>query len=191
MSAVLQYQSTLEQAYNRLKTSPVMSPNHNWLASMAASWCVGLSVLPDYMGLKPNQFQQLKCTYFQVDKLPEQAVSGIQLDFNRMLEKEDLVKLLTRNSRVNTLEMDWLIAMIVAGCLGNNHLWQDLGLWSRTQLTALLRYNFPELAAKNTKDMKWKKFLYKQLCEEEGLYLCRAPSCNVCIDYQKCYGSEE
>jgi len=191
MSAVLQYQSTLEQAYNRLKTSPVMSPNHNWLASMAASWCVGLSVLPDYMGLKPNQFQQLKCTYFQVDKLPEQAVSGIQLDFNRMLEKEDLVKLLTRNSRVNTLEMDWLIAMIVAGCLGNDHLWQDLGLWSRTQLTALLRYNFPELAAKNTKDMKWKKFLYKQLCEEEGLYLCRAPSCNVCIDYQKCYGSEE
>ena len=168
-----------------------MSPNHNWLASMAASWCVGLSVLPDYMGLKPNQFQQLKCTYFQVDKLPEQAVSGIQLDFNRMLEKEDLVKLLTRNSRVNTLEMDWLIAMIVAGCLGNDHLWQDLGLWSRTQLTALLRYNFPELAAKNTKDMKWKKFLYKQLCEEEGLYLCRAPSCNVCIDYQKCYGSEE
>jgi nitrogen fixation protein NifQ len=191
MSAVLQHQSALEQAYNRLKTSPVMSPNHNWLASMAASWCVGLSVLPDYMGLEPNQFQQLKCTYFQVDKLPEQAVSGIQLDFNRMLEKEDLVKLLTRNSRVNTLEMDWLIAMIVAGCLGNDHLWQDLGLWSRTQLTALLRYNFPELAAKNTKDMKWKKFLYKQLCEEEGLYLCRAPSCNVCIDYQKCYGSEE
>ena len=191
MSAVLQHQSALEQAYNRLKTSPVMSPNHNWLASMAASWCVGLSVLPDYMGLEPNQFQQLKCTYFQDDKLPEQAASGIQLDFNRMLEKEDLVKLLTRNSRANTLEMDWLIAMIVAGCLGNDHLWQDLGLWSRTQLTALLRYNFPELAAKNTKDMKWKKFLYKQLCEEEGLYLCRAPSCNVCIDYQKCYGSEE
>ncbi|MEY3759825.1 MAG: hypothetical protein RIR39_1316, partial [Pseudomonadota bacterium] len=118
MSAVLQHQSALEQAYNRLKTSPVMSPNHNWLASMAASWCVGLSVLPDYMGLEPNQFQQLKCTYFQVDKLPEQAVSGIQLDFNRMLEKEDLVKLLTRNSRVNTLEGDWLIAIIVVGCLG-------------------------------------------------------------------------
>ena len=62
MSAVLQHQSALEQAYNRLKTSPVMSPNHNWLASMAASWCVGLSVLPDYMGLEPNQFQQLNNT---------------------------------------------------------------------------------------------------------------------------------
>jgi nitrogen fixation protein NifQ len=55
----------------------------------------------------------------------------------------------------------------------------------------MLQYNFPELAAKNDQDMKWKKFLYKQLCEAEGLYLCRAPSCNVCIDYPKCYGSEE
>jgi nitrogen fixation protein NifQ len=55
----------------------------------------------------------------------------------------------------------------------------------------MLQYNFPELAAKNDKDMKWKKFLYKQLCEAEGLYLCRAPSCEVCIDYPKCFGSEE
>jgi nitrogen fixation protein NifQ len=39
--------------------------------------------------------------------------------------------------------------------------------------------------------MKWKKFLYKQLCEEEGLYVCRAPSCQVCVDYERCYGSEE
>ena len=107
-----------------------------------------------------------------------------------MLEKEDLVNLLKRYSRADTLEISLVIDIIVAGCLGNDHLWQDLGLWSRLQLTALLHYNFPELAAKNTKDMKWKKFLYKQLCEEEGLYLCRAPSCSVCIDYQKCYGPE-
>jgi hypothetical protein len=39
--------------------------------------------------------------------------------------------------------------------------------------------------------MKWKKFLYKQLCEAEGLYLCRAPSCSVCVDHPLCYGSEE
>jgi nitrogen fixation protein NifQ len=55
----------------------------------------------------------------------------------------------------------------------------------------MLQYKFPHLAEKNDQDMKWKKFLYKQLCEAEGLYFCRAPSCNVCIDYPKCYGSEE
>ena len=170
--------------------SPV-SPNYEWLACMVASWCAGQGVLPDFLGLEPDQFIDLKDTYFQDCALPVQAESGSQLDFSRMLEKEDLVNLLKQYSRPNTLEMDWMIAIIVAGCLGSDHLWQDLGLWSRPQLSAMLQYNFPELAAKNNQDMKWKKFLYKQLCEAEGLYLCRAPSCNVCIDYPKCYGSEE
>jgi len=51
--------------------------------------------------------------------------------------------------------------------------------------------NFPVLAAKNDRDMKWKKFLYKQLCQREGIYICRAPSCEVCADYAKCFGPEE
>ena len=191
MSAVLQRQTTLDMVYSRLKISPLMSPNYEWLVCMTASWCAGKSALPDYMGLEPNQFNKLKNNYFQDNFLPELAPSGIYNDFDRMLEKEDLINLLTRYCKANTLEIKWVIDIIVAGCLGNDHLWQDLGLWSRPQLTALLHFNFPELAAKNTMDMKWKKFLYKQLCEEEGLYVCRAPSCNVCIDYAKCYGPEE
>ncbi|GBE11207.1 nifQ [bacterium BMS3Abin12] len=51
--------------------------------------------------------------------------------------------------------------------------------------------NFPELAARNDRNMKWKKFLYKQLCEREGIHACRAPSCQVCIDYAQCFGPEE
>ncbi len=210
MSMALQLQDDREALYFRLSTSirstaemvnmtvkgvnsPSIhrSPNVEWLSCMVASWCVGQGVLPDYMGLKPEQFNLLKDSYFQDQTLPECSVSGIQLDFSRMLEKEDLVILLEQYARPNTLEMDWMIDILVAGCLGSDHLWQDLGLWSRSQLSALLHYNFPELAAKNTQDMKWKKFLYKQLCEAEGLYLCRAPSCNVCIDYSKCYGPEE
>ena len=191
MSAVLQRQTTLDMVYSRLNISPLMSPNYEWLVCMTASWCAGKSALPDYMGLEPNQFNKLKNNYFQDSFLPELAPSGIYNDFDRMLEREDLINLLTRYSKANTLEINWVIGIIVAGCLGNDHLWQDLGLWSRSQLTALLHFNFPELAAKNSMDMKWKKFLYKQLCEEEGLYVCRAPSCNVCIDYAKCYGPEE
>ena len=191
MSAMLQRQTTLAEVYSRLKTNPIMSPNHEWLVCMTASWCVGQSVLPDYMGLERGQFLKLKNNYFQDSFLPELAPSGIYNDFDRMLEREDLVNLLSRYSIANTLEINWVIEIIVAGCLGKDHLWQDLGLWSRPQLTALLQFNFPELAAKNTMDMKWKKFIYKLLCEEEGLYVCRAPSCNVCIDYAKCYGPEE
>ena len=191
MSMALQLLNNREPFYSRLSPALIESPNEEWLACMVASWCVGQGVLPDYLGLEPDQFEHLKASYFQDIALPEQAVSGSQLDFSRMLEKEDLVNLLRRYSKPDTLEVEWIIAVIVAGCLGSDHLWQDLGLWTRSQLSAMLHYNFPELAAKNTQDMKWKKFLYKQLCEAEGLYLCRAPSCNVCIDYPKCYGSEE
>ena len=191
MSTALQLQDDRDQLYSRLTLTTIVSPNHEWLACMVASWCAGQGVLPGYLGLETDQFKQLNDTFFQDYSLPEQAASGSRLDFTRMLEKEDLVNLLKHYSRPDTPEMDWMIAIIVAGCLGNDHLWQDLGLWSRAQLSAMLQYNFPELAAKNDQDMKWKKFLYKQLCEAEGLYLCRAPSCGVCIDYSKCYGPEK
>ncbi len=189
--AALQLQDSREQFHSLLKSEPVFTPNQEWLACMLASWSVGQGVLPDFLGLDSEQFTALKKHFFPGLAIPNQAPSGSQLDYSRMLERADLVNLLKTYCRPDTLEIDWMIAIIVAGCLGSDHLWQDLGLWSRSQLSAMLHYNFPELAAKNDKDMKWKKFLYKQLCEAEGLYLCRAPSCEVCIDYPKCYGSEE
>ncbi|MDO9212713.1 MAG: nitrogen fixation protein NifQ [Methylococcales bacterium] len=180
-----------ETIYSQLTQHTISDANHEWLACMVASWCVGNSLLPDYLGLECHDFAALKQHYFADYPLPERAPSGKQLDFERMLERQDLINLLKHYSRPEIVEIDWVIGLLVAGCLGNDHLWHDLGLWSRSQLTALLHYNFPALAARNTHDMKWKKFLYKQLCEEEGLYLCRAPSCQVCVDYGQCYGSEE
>jgi nitrogen fixation protein NifQ len=191
MSAALQLHDDREHIYSRLTSKSMMSPNHQWLACMIASWCAGQGILPDYLGLEPEQFIALKKHFFPGCSLLEQAPSGSKLSFSRMLEKNDLVNLLKNSSKPGIIEIDWMIGIIVAGCLGNDHLWQDLGFWSRSQLSAMLQYNFPELAAKNNKDMKWKKFLYKQLCEAEGLYLCRVPSCEVCIDYPKCYGSED
>jgi len=184
-------QADKEAIYSLLTQPAISTPNHQWLACIVASWCVGDSVLPDYLGLGCHDFTALKTRYFGDYSLPEYAPSGKQLDFNRMLERQDLITLLKHYANPDVIEIDSIIGLLVAGCLGDDHLWYDLGLWSRPQLTALLNYNFPELAARNTQNMKWKKFLYKQLCEEEGLYLCRAPSCNVCVDYDRCYGSEE
>ena len=85
-----------------------------------------------------------------------------------------------------------LVAETVAiACLGDNHLWQDLQLPSRAELSALMNRWFPALAARNDRDMKWKKFLYKQLCEREEIFICRSPSCAVCSDYAMCFGPED
>lgn len=80
---------------------------------------------------------------------------------------------------------------VAVACLGDNHLWQDLQLPSRAALSALLSHWFPALVARNGGDMKWKKFLYKQLCEREEILVCKAPSCAVCTDRAACFGPED
>ncbi len=80
---------------------------------------------------------------------------------------------------------------LACACLGNNHLWQDLGLPSRAALSALIDTWFPALAQRNDQNMKWKKFFYKQLCLREELFICKAPTCGVCTDHAVCFGPED
>jgi nitrogen fixation protein NifQ len=169
-----------------------LSPNSEWLCRMLASWNVGLGALPDGLGLDAPDFHGLLNEFFHSLAMPAIAASGRKADFSRMLERDDLVRyLLARAAYPERAETAWITSILVAGCLGEDHLWQDLGLWSRQDLSGLIAYNFPQIAAANTQDMKWKKFLYKQLCEAEGIYVCRAPSCDVCVDYPRCFGPEE
>jgi nitrogen fixation protein NifQ len=90
----------------------------------------------------------------------------------------------------NPAERAAMAEHVALACLGDNHLWQDLQLASRAELSALMQRWFPELVARNHADMKWKKFLYKQLCEREALFICKAPSCDVCTDRPVCFGPE-
>ena len=83
------------------------------------------------------------------------------------------------------------VETLALASLGDNHLWQDLQLPSRAELSALMRHFFPALVARNHADMKWKKFLYKQLCEREALFICKAPSCAQCDDRPVCFGPED
>jgi nitrogen fixation protein NifQ len=89
-------------------------------------------------------------------------------------------------------EMAWLVAQAVAvACLGDDHLWQDLRLAHRGELGALLRHWFPSLVALNTGDMKWKKFFYRQLCQQAEILICKSPSCAVCSDHAQCFEAPE
>ena len=85
----------------------------------------------------------------------------------------------------------WLARIAACGCAGRDHLWQDLGLANRKELSLLMESAFPTLAELNVGDMKWKKFIYRQYCARDGIYVCPAPSCGVCIDYAKCFAPEE
>lgn len=39
--------------------------------------------------------------------------------------------------------------------------------------------------------MKWKKFFYRQLCEQAEVLICKSPNCAVCSDYSLCFAPTE
>lgn len=80
---------------------------------------------------------------------------------------------------------------IARASLGDRHLWEDLGLQSRAELGEIMDRYFPGLATRNTQGMRWKKFLYRELCIREDVLICRSPSCATCEERQACFGPEE
>ncbi|MBI5164018.1 MAG: nitrogen fixation protein NifQ, partial [Magnetospirillum sp.] len=74
------------------------------------------------------------------------------------IEEPDLRTLLLDHAGGDGPETEWLAAIVARRSLNTNHLWQDLGLPGRADLSALMRRHFAPLAAKNDRDMKWKKF---------------------------------
>lgn len=190
MQAVSENSQQLE-SYTDLMAHSKGQGNDHILACIISSWQAGLGALPDWLGLGEKDFLHMLAHHFPGYKAEFLQNPGIDVDVERFDERDELLKLLTGHYAGNTISEYWMAQIVVNACQGQDHLWQDLGLWSRKDLSRLMLDNFPSLAEKNDKDMKWKKFLYKQLCIAEGIYTCRAPSCQVCSDYAQCFGPEE
>ena len=112
---------------------------------------------------------------------------------DRRVEFDAIVELMMRE-RTRSADEGRAAAVarsISAGCLGERHLWRDLGLESRAALRSVLEEYFGPFAAGNTEDMRWKKYIYRRLCRWEGFHTCRAPSCSECDAYPECFGSED
>lgn len=165
--------------------------NDHAFAAMAINARLGKSALGGWMGLSATQFAKLMRRHFPGAKIPLGVRSKLQRPKTRSLEWDELRHLLVSHRAGKDVSELFMADIVCTACLGSNHLWEDLGLFNRKELSALMGRNFPTLAARNIKDMKWKKFLYKQLCIMEGIYICRAPSCEECSEYDVCFGPED
>lgn len=183
--------SNAEIIYNQLLHSSEGHVNDHLLATILASWVTGGGCLPQYLGLSENNFNRMMAKHFPDYLYPLIAKSKAEMEAARFDEREELMQLFTQHRAGESETEEWIAEIVTNACQGQDHLWQDLGVWSRKDLSKLLSSNFPSLVAKNDKDMKWKKFIYKQLCITEGIYTCRAPSCEVCAEYKSCFGPEE
>lgn len=192
----------LAQALTRSDATPAtaqLRPNRGWLEQILLAQRQGRSCLPLHLGLDARTHAALIQANFpqparQYDSAPAQAgecdalrAELLELRRDEWQELHDL--LLAGRAGRDPLEAA-MACIVAAACLGGDHLWRDLGLVSREQLRELLEYNFPRLASRNVKNMRWKKFFYKQLCEQDGGYVCRSPSCELCPTYHDCFGEE-
>ncbi len=156
------------------------------LASMLAGRALDEGILPATLGLVPDAFEALWLAYFPGPHL--RLENGKCEDIP---EIDDLIALLLNYRGGPQPVFGWMARIVAYGCAGRDHLWQDLGLANRDELSILMQATFPALAALNTGDMKWKKFIYRHYCQRDGIYVCPAPSCGECADYGKCFAPEE
>lgn len=81
---------------------------------------------------------------------------------------------------VNGFAENVLAPMVALKSLEMNHLYEDLGFRSRTEMGRFMKRNFPLLAAQKPKEKLWKKFLYDRI----GAV---APACATCDDQLTCF----
>jgi nitrogen fixation protein NifQ len=155
-------------------------------ASLLAGRALQQGVLTATLGLLPADWHSLWAHYFPGDALQLTDGPG-----EHIVELDDLLQLLLEY-RAGLCDSElWLAHSLAWACSGRNHLWQDLGLANRGELSLLMHTAFPALAGLNGSDMKWKKFIYRHYCAREGIYVCPAPSCGECSDYSLCFAKEE
>ncbi|PEQ11752.1 nitrogen fixation protein NifQ [Novosphingobium sp. PC22D] len=141
--------------------------------------------LCELTGLDDAETEALAAICFPGARLP---LSGTPA---RTQEEQALRDILWMNSAAASVLEILLSRMVARRCQRPNHLWQDLGLGGRTELSMLMQRHFPRLAARNGADMKWKKFFYRMMCSSEGFRLCSAPVCTECDDFDACFGAED
>lgn len=81
----------------------------------------------------------------------------------------------------------WVSSILALACMRPDHLWRDLGLSGREDVTVLLARHYPGLVSRNVDNMRWKKFLSYSACEHAGLPPTAAPGCGDCEDSEFCY----
>lgn len=175
-------------------SQPHLTPDTFWIP-IIQSYLSNKSSLPPYLNLDPTIFAHL-CTQFGIT-IPdnfchetEKRQLIAELAELRSAEQQDLMSLLSSYCSVSNAYTEQMSIVLSAACMGSQHLWKDLGMPERPLLTQLFGFFYPELRAMNNKNMRWKRFLYRQLCSSGGDYVCRAPSCETCTSFSECFADD-
>ncbi len=146
-------------------------------------------VIGDRIGLADDDLADVVERWFPyaVDIIERARSTEVAPDDDEISMVRDL---LLANRSTEGEDSRWFAFMIARRALESNHLWEDLGLRDRTELTRLLARHFAPLSSRNLKNMRWKRFFYRMLCESDGFVMCSTPVCTNCCDFGLCFGEE-
>lgn len=161
----------------------------------------GKVILPHGLGLNKASYQALRKAVTDKDLmrheiewykedwalLRERASLCSELFAMKEQERNELIALLCFYKNEQDSLAEQMAIIVATACLTKFHLWESLGLETRAQLGELIKHNFPKLYALNTENMRWKRFFYRQLCAQDGDYICKSPSCEECKSYAECF----
>lgn len=159
------------------------------LASILAVSAMETGSVAERAGLATSELTQLVAQWFPAaaGRLAAWSLPTGSVDDEEIAMVRDLL-LAQRSSEGDAGR--WLAAMIARRSMEPNHLWEDLGLRDRSELTRLLVRHFGPIATRNTRNMRWKRFFYRMLCEDDGFVMCTTPVCTQCKDFALCFGEE-
>ncbi len=147
------------------------------------------AALVEGVGLEPAPLLSLIADVFPLAIAAFERVVSNEVSLLVQADEACLREYLGRHASGGKLSVS-LAVIIARRALRPHHLWQDLGLRNRRELSWLMERHFERLAARNVHDMKWKKYLYRAICRDDGFALCVAPSCSECSDFHHCFGDE-
>jgi nitrogen fixation protein NifQ len=142
------------------------------------------------LGLSRDQLSGLYRRHFSLEALAPRP--SVTIDSQKHASFVAALKALLCahvSESVDATDADCLATIIAHACLRPDHLWRDLGLTGRDDVTAMLERYFPALIARNTEALRWKKFLARELAWSQGLEPRPAPGCPGCEDFGFCFGS--
>ncbi|MGY3238026.1 nitrogen fixation protein NifQ [Bradyrhizobium sp. USDA 4472] len=159
------------------------------LASILAAAAMDGGSLLEKVGLSGVELAALLEKYFPSTTInaAQQASPSEGADHEEIAMLRDL--LLKERSTQGDIGR-WLAAMIARRAMESDHLWEALGLRNRGELVLVLSRHFGPLAARNVNNMRWKRFFYRMLCENDGVVMCTTPVCDQCNEFNVCFGEE-
>ena len=159
------------------------------LLAVAASESVNIAAA---LGLSDDELSDLLHLYFPAVELGALPWGSVPAATATPPANPDLLRLLFDYLPSDTdgwtpAPSLWLARIIATRAAYPGHLWIAMGLLARPELTAAIHRHLPALALANDKGMRWKRFLFKQLCDRTGGVLCSTPDCGECSDYTLCF----